>query len=119
MIWLIRLRTARIVLFGLETHRCRFSIGLVQEKREVYAMAGTKDEMLGGVKQGLGKLTGDEALEAEGTIQKHGGRAERKTSGAAREMKGSMKKAAGKLLDSPTLKAEGEAEQTRGRIERS
>lgn len=82
-------------------------------------MAGTKDEILGGVKQGLGKLTGDEALEAEGTMQKTGGRAARKSTGAAHEVKGKIKKAAGDLLDSPTLKAEGEANKVRGKIERS
>ena len=82
-------------------------------------MAGTKDEMMGGIKQGLGKVTGDEALEAEGAMQKSGGRAERRTAGAAHEMKGNLKKAAGEMLDSPTLQAEGEADRARGKIERS
>jgi uncharacterized protein YjbJ (UPF0337 family) len=82
-------------------------------------MAGTKDEALGGIKQGLGKLTGDDALEAEGAMQKTGGRAVRKTSGAAHEVKGNIKKAAGELLDSPTLKAEGEVDKVRGRVERT
>ena len=82
-------------------------------------MAGTKDEIVGGVKQGLGKLTGDEALEAEGKVQKSGGRAARKTTGAAHQVKGNIKKAAGDLLDSPTLQAEGEVDKVRGKIERS
>ena len=82
-------------------------------------MAGVKDEMMGGIKQGLGKMTGDEALEAEGAIQKTGGRAERKSAGVAHGVKGNVKKAAGKVLDSPTLAAEGEADKVRGKIERS
>lgn len=82
-------------------------------------MAGTKDEMMGSIKQGMGKLTGDEALEAEGAVQKTGGRAERKTSGALHEAKGNIKKAAGKLLDSPTLQAEGEVDKARGKVERA
>ena len=82
-------------------------------------MAGTKDEMMGGIKQGLGKLTGDEALETEGTMQKTGGRAARKSTGAAHEIKGNVKKAAGEVLDSPTLKAEGEADRVRGKVERA
>ena len=82
-------------------------------------MAGTKDEMVGGIKQGLSKLTGDEGLEAEGAIQKTGGRAARKTTGAAHEIKGNVKKAAGDLLDSPTLQAEGEVDKVRGKVERS
>jgi uncharacterized protein YjbJ (UPF0337 family) len=82
-------------------------------------MAGAKDEMMGGVKQGLGKLTGDEALEAEGAMQKTGGRAARKGTGAAHKIKGNIKKSAGDLLGSPTLKAEGEADKVRGKVERS
>lgn len=82
-------------------------------------MAGRKDEMVGGIKKGLGRLTGDEALEAEGTAQKESGEAKRKMSGAAREVKGNIKGAAGKLLDSPSLKAEGEADKVAGRIERA
>ncbi|HZO24795.1 MAG TPA: CsbD family protein [Chloroflexota bacterium] len=82
-------------------------------------MAGTKDEAMGGMKQGIGKMTGDEALEAEGTTQKKSGRAKRRTAGAAHEVKGNVKKAAGKVLDSPTLKAEGEADKARGKVERS
>ena len=82
-------------------------------------MAGTKDETMGGIKQGLGKMTGDKALEAEGATQKSGGRAKRRTAGAAHEMQGNVKKAAGKVLDSPTLQAEGEADKARGKVERS
>ena len=80
-------------------------------------MSGSKNEMMGGVKQGLGKLTGDEGLEAEGAAQKNMGTAERKGSGALHEVKGNIKKGAGKLLDSPTLQAEGEAEKVRGKVE--
>ena len=36
-------------------------------------MAGRSDELKGGFKEGLGKLTGDEAHEAEGTGQKQAG----------------------------------------------
>lgn len=82
-------------------------------------MAGRKDEVVGGIKKGLGKLTGDDALEAEGSAQQTGGRAKRKVSGAGHEVKGSVKSAAGDLLDSPSLKAEGEAEKAAGRVERA
>lgn len=82
-------------------------------------MSGKKDEVMGGIKQGLGQMTGDEALETEGAAQKNAGRGKRKMSGAGHEIKGNLKKAAGDLLDSPTLQAEGEADRVRGRIERS
>jgi len=86
---------------------------------EVNDMAGTKNEIVGGIKEGLGKLTGNEGLETEGTIQKTGGRTQRKASGASHEVKGHLKSAAGKVIDSPTLKAEGEIDKARGKIERS
>ena len=82
-------------------------------------MTGKKDEVAGGIKQGLGKLTRKKGLEAEGAAQKDSGRARRKMGGAAREVKGDVKKGAGDLLDSPTLQAEGEADKVRGRVERA
>ena len=82
-------------------------------------MTGKGDELKGGLKEGLGKLTGDRALEAEGTAQKTGGRARRKAGGAAAEAKGGLKEAIGDVLDSPTLKAKGKAGRVRGRAERA
>jgi uncharacterized protein YjbJ (UPF0337 family) len=82
-------------------------------------MAGAKDELMGSVKQGIGKVTGDEALEAEGAMQKTGGRAKRKGTGMAHKAKGNLKQAAGKVLDSPTLKAEGAVDKARGKVERA
>jgi uncharacterized protein YjbJ (UPF0337 family) len=82
-------------------------------------MSGRKNEIVGGIKKGLGKLTGDEALEAEGTTQKAAGTSERKLSGAGHQIKGAVKSAAGSVLDSPSLKAEGEAEKIQGNIERA
>jgi uncharacterized protein YjbJ (UPF0337 family) len=81
-------------------------------------MTGRKDEMVGGIKQGLGKLTGDEGLEAEGAAQKNMGQAERKTSGTFHEAKGSLKKGVGDMIGSPTLEAEGEAEKLQGKAEK-
>jgi uncharacterized protein YjbJ (UPF0337 family) len=82
-------------------------------------MAGRTEEMKGGVKKAVGKVTGDEALQAEGASQEERGRARRKASGAMNETKGSLKRGAGKAMDSPTLEAEGEVERRRGRAERA
>ena len=82
-------------------------------------MAGGADELKGGLKEGLGKLTGDEALETEGTAQKTGGRAARKVSGAFNEGKGSVKDTAGDVLDSPSLKAEGFVDKVKGKLQGS
>ena len=82
-------------------------------------MSGRTEEFKGGLKEGLGKLTGNESLEAEGQAQKSAGRAQRKTSGALHEAKGSVKSGVGDLIDSPTLEAQGEAERMRGKAERA
>ena len=82
-------------------------------------MAGRSEELKGGLKEGLGKLTGDEALETEGKGQKAAGRAGRKASGAVRGAVGGLKSAAGDAIDSPTLQAEGEADKLRGKVDRA
>ena len=82
-------------------------------------MAGRSEELKGGLKEGLGKLTGDEALEAEGKGQKQTGRVQRKASGAVGEAVGNVKSAVGDALDSPTLQAEGEVDKARGKAERA
>jgi len=82
-------------------------------------MTGRKDEMVGGINQGLGKLTGDDGLEAEGAAQKNMGKAGRKTSGAFHEAKVSIREGIGDMIDSPTLEAEGAAEKVRGKVEKA
>jgi len=82
-------------------------------------MAGVGDELKGNLKEGLGKLTGDDALEAEGDAQKEMGQAERKISGAVNETKGSVKSGAGDVLDSPTLKGEGLIDKAKGKLQGS
>ena len=82
-------------------------------------MAGVGDELKGGVKQGLGKLTGDETLEAEGSAQKNVGEAGRKVDGKVNETKGSVKSGAGDVLDSPTLKGEGIIDKAKGKLQGS
>ena len=82
-------------------------------------MAGSGKELKGGLKEGLGKLTGDDALEAEGATQKESGQAERKTSGALTEAKGGIKGAVGDLINSPSMQAEGETDKLRGKMERA
>ena len=82
-------------------------------------MPGRGGEIEGGLKKGLGKLTGDEGLEAEGAAQQTAGKAGRKAGGAAREGKGSIKDVVGDAINSPTLEAEGKADRVRGKADRS
>jgi uncharacterized protein YjbJ (UPF0337 family) len=82
-------------------------------------MGGRSDEIKGGLKEGVGKLTGDRGLKAEGRAQKESGRTRRKASGAMTEAKGNVKRAAGKVMGSPTMKAEGDVDRARGKAERA
>ena len=82
-------------------------------------MAGRSEELKGGLKKGIGKVTGDKALEAEGADQQESGKARRKASGTVREAKGGIKRALGDAIDSPSMEAEGTADRARGKAERS
>jgi uncharacterized protein YjbJ (UPF0337 family) len=77
------------------------------------------DELTGNVKEGLGKLTGSEQLEAEGEVQSGIARAKRKTKGALREAGGAVKEGIGKLTSRPVTEAEGTAEKLRGKAEQT
>ncbi len=75
-------------------------------------MSNRIDELKGKVKKGLGNLTGNKRLEAEGEVQSDDARAKRKTKGALREAGGAVKEGFGQ-------EAEGTAERLRGKAERT
>jgi len=82
-------------------------------------MADRIDEFKGRVKEGVGKLTGDEELETEGEVQAEGARAGRKIKGAATEAGGVIKETFGKLTGDEVTEAEGKADRLKGKVERS
>jgi uncharacterized protein YjbJ (UPF0337 family) len=82
-------------------------------------MSDRMDELKGNLKEGAGKLTGDERLEAEGDAQATGAKARRETKGAAREVAGKVKEGVGKLTDNERLEAEGKADSLRGKAEQA
>jgi uncharacterized protein YjbJ (UPF0337 family) len=82
---------------------------------------GKLDEVVGNVKQGLGNMTGNERLEAEGRAQELGGESRQdaaKTVGAvkgmAEELKGNVKQGLGNMTDDERLQAEGRADELGG-----
>lgn len=81
-------------------------------------MGDRLDELKGNVKEGFGKLTGNERLEAEGDSQADGAKARRKTKGALRQAGGKVKETVGDLIGNDRLEAEGKADQLRGRADR-
>lgn len=61
---------------------------MVDENR----VTGAVDKMKGAVKEGLGKLTGDEKLQAEGVADKAKGHAESAVGGAKDTVRDAVKK---------------------------
>ena len=82
-------------------------------------MSDRMDELKGNVKEGVGKLTGNERMEAEGDAQADSAKAGRETKGAAREAGGSIKEKVGDLTGSERTEAEGKAGKMRGKAERA
>ena len=81
-------------------------------------MSDRLDELKGNVKEGIGKVTGNERLEAEGDAEADAAKARRETKGAMRQAGGKVKAAVGDLTDNERLEAEGKADQLRGRADR-
>lgn len=77
------------------------------------------DEMKGSVKEGVGKLVGNERMEAEGAAERTAAKAERETKGAANQVAGNAKMAAGKLVGNDRLHAEGQAQDAKGAVQRA
>ena len=78
-------------------------------------MSGSADEVKGGLKEGVGKLLGNEKLEAKGSAQKTKGRTKRRAGALPKEVKGTAKEAAGKLTGDIDLEYEGKAQAKAGR----
>lgn len=83
---------------------------------------GKLDELTGKVKKGLGDLTGDEQMEAEGAAQEFQGQATTETAkargraaGTLDELGGKVKKGVGDLLDDEKLEAEGHVDELKGK----
>ncbi len=102
---------------------------------------GAGNKLAGSIKEGVGKLTGDHGLQAEGVAQKAGGSvqnaagkvedavtrgghdaegkafADNRVEGAGHKLGGSIKEGAGKLTGDRGLEAEGKGEKLGGSIQ--
>jgi uncharacterized protein YjbJ (UPF0337 family) len=76
-------------------------------------------ELKGILKEGLGTLTGNERLEAEGEVQSGTARAKRKAKGALRQVGGAVKEGLGKLTGDEVTQVEGTAQKLRGAAEQA
>jgi uncharacterized protein YjbJ (UPF0337 family) len=77
-------------------------------------MSDRVDEVKGKVKEGAGKLTGDEQMEVEGRAESEAAEAKREAKGAANKVKGSVQENVGKVTGSEQLQAEGTATRLKG-----
>ena len=77
-------------------------------------MAERIDEMKGNVKRGVGKVTGNEDLEAEGTADATAAKASRETKGAVNRVKGGIKEGVGELTGDEATRAQGTADRLKG-----
>jgi uncharacterized protein YjbJ (UPF0337 family) len=95
---------------------------------------GAGHKIAGSVKEGLGKLTGDAKLQAEGVAEKAAGSVQNevgklqdeprtfgpdhdRVEGSGHKLMGSVKEGLGKLTGNEKLEAEGLAEKTGGSIQ--
>jgi uncharacterized protein YjbJ (UPF0337 family) len=83
--------------------------------------AGAANEVGGKIKKGVGKLIGNQQMEAEGKAKELQGAAQQSAAKAGERVKGSLeeaggtiKKGVGKLLSNEQMEAEGKAKELQG-----
>ena len=77
------------------------------------------DEMKGNLKQGVGKLTGDEDMQAEGRAEHDTAKAKREIKGAGTELKGHVEEGVGRVTGNDETRARGIADQLKGKADRA
>ncbi len=77
------------------------------------------DEIKGGLKKGVGDLTGNEEMEREGAAEQDAAKAERETEGAVDKGTGKAQEAWGDATDDPETEAKGKARQVEGDAKRA
>jgi uncharacterized protein YjbJ (UPF0337 family) len=77
------------------------------------------DEMKGNIKQGIGKVTGNEELEAEGKVEHDKAKASREMKGAGNQIKGSVEEGVGKVTGDEETEARGMADRLKGDTQRA
>jgi uncharacterized protein YjbJ (UPF0337 family) len=82
---------------------------------------GVAEQVGGKIKQGVGKLIGNEQMEAEGKAKELKGEAREETAkagerskGAVEEVVGAVKNRVGAVIDNEQMQAEGKAKELKG-----
>jgi len=82
-------------------------------------MSERMDELKGNVKAGVGKVTGDHELEAEGQAEHDAARASREVKGVGNQVKGSVEEGVGKVTGDEETRARGVADRLKGDTQRT
>lgn len=77
------------------------------------------DEVKGNVKQGVGKMTGNRDMQAEGRAEHDSAKARREVKGTANQVKGSVEEGLGKVTGDDETRARGMADRVKGDTERA
>jgi uncharacterized protein YjbJ (UPF0337 family) len=81
-------------------------------------MGDRMDEMKGNLKKGVGKVTGDKELEAEGEAEHDTAEAARKAKGVGNQVKGSVEEGVGNITGDEEMRARGAADRIKGDTQR-
>jgi len=83
---------------------------------------GAVEELGGKIKAGVGKLAGNERMEAEGhatalkgKVKQEGAKAVERVKGKIEEVAGSIKSGVGDILDDKSMETEGKAKELQGK----
>jgi uncharacterized protein YjbJ (UPF0337 family) len=76
-------------------------------------------EMKGSVKQDVGKVTGNEELEAEGHAEHDTAHATREAKGMGNQVKGRVEEGVGKVTGDEETEAHGVADRLKGNVQRT
>ena len=82
-------------------------------------MGDRVDETKGNLKKGVGKVTGNEDMQAEGQAEADAAHASREVKGTGNQVKGSMKEGLGKVTGDDEMRARGTADRIKGDTQRA
>jgi uncharacterized protein YjbJ (UPF0337 family) len=82
-------------------------------------MSDRVDEAKGNIKQGVGKVTGNRDMEAEGKAERDSAAARRQIKGAANQVKGNVEEGFGKATEDDEMRARGAADRLKGDAQRT
>ena len=82
-------------------------------------MGDRMHEIKGNVKQGIGKVTGNEELEAEGRVEHDSAHAAREAKGMGNQVKGRVEEGVGHMTGDEETEARGMADRLKGDTQRA